>query len=165
MRLFSKTGCLVILGFIWVLTGVVLLPMGLNLMLLSIQDGYLLATPEKFSAVRELASYVGGLEHAAIILMVVCLLFGRIGARIWFEKKLLSAAQAIIGREGSRVGVLLGHAFKVVLVGLIFLGLGLFGGGIMSKDLLAMIEMLVGSAAIYVAFVYFRFAMAKSSQV
>jgi hypothetical protein len=153
----KRVGCSIAIGIAWVVSGVCLLPYGLNFVLTFLEREYIAGSSYLFSIVDIIAPFVGGVEYGAIILMVFCILFGRFSARYFLEERICNTVEKLV-YSMSFVDVL-SHFFKVFIIFAVFAGIGFLGKERVGYDVLAALEITTGSAAIYIGFSYFRNTM------
>ena len=157
----KRTGCSVAIGITWLLSGMVMLPYGLNFVLTYLEEEYIAGPSQKVSIVDNIAPFVGGVEYGVIILIAFCILFGRILSRFVFEKK-VHADVAYITTDATFLDIM-ATFFKIVIVLVIFSSVGYFGKPWFASDFLAAVEMLAGATALSIAFSYFRNTMVVKS--
>ena len=152
-----RTGCSVVIGITWLLSGLFMLPYGLNFILTYLEKEYISGPSDKISIVDNIAPFVGGVEYGVIILMAFCILMGRILSRFVFEKRVHADVAHIT--TDSTFSDVMANFFKIVVITVIFSSVGFFGGVWFASDFLAAVEMLAGATALSVAFSYFRNTM------
>lgn len=157
----SPTAAIISSGAFWLIIGLFLLIKGLNLIVLATHAQHFAV---KAALIPHLASWVGGIEQGALVLIAFGLLIGLVKGRFVLAKTvkrvvahILSLAPAIKLNEIYTTRYLLLIACMVMLgVGIRFLGL--------PADIHGLIDVAIGSALINGAMVYFRFALFKTSR-
>lgn len=154
----SHAVLIAISGLIWLAVGGWLLPLGLNLIITGVHHAQL---SDEYSAplLRFLADYVGGMDQAALLLVVLGLFIGQLKGRHVLGK----SAQRGIERvktfsNPTELTNIYSAKYYILLGGMMGLGIGIKYLGL-PNDVRGLVDVAIGSALICGAMIYFRSAV------
>jgi len=150
----SHKKLIIVSGLVWLAIGVYLLQLGLGLLIGSLQS----TQESHLPVIKFLSHYIGGVEVAALLLVVAALYIGYFKGRFILGK---SAKRGVARIRTFSDPAPLKNIYEpkyYVLIGLM-VGLGIsikFLG--LSNDVRGFVDVIIGSALINGAMVYFRLA-------
>ncbi|MEI8365823.1 MAG: hypothetical protein WCF65_05325 [Parachlamydiaceae bacterium] len=159
----SHSKLITLSGLVWFAIGVYLLQLGLTLIF-----GNFHMPAELFQHhlpfIHALMGYIGGKEIAAILLVIIALYAGYLKGRYVLGK----SAQRGIDRIGtlpnpSHIKTIYAPAYYLLLGGMVVLGISIKYMGL-SNDVRGLIDVIIGSALINGAMIYFRAARENKAQ-
>lgn len=151
----SHTAMIVISGLVWLAVGCMLLPMGLNFMVESILQANLLTL--KRPLLDSLAPLFGGLESALLVVIAICLFIGYAKGRYVFAKTVRKSVERILTLPNPVcLSKIYTPKYYLLLGGMVFLG---FLARLCPLDIRGAIDVIIGSALINGAMMYFRYAV------
>lgn len=152
----SHAKLITISGLIWFGIGVYLLQLGLNLLIGGVQSPDF--STSNYPLLRTISPYVGSIETAAIVLVVVALFVGYFKGRYVLGKSAQRGAERI--RSFSNPAPLqhiYSAKYYILLGSMVALGISIKYLGL-SNDVRGLIDAIIGSALINGAMIYFRLA-------
>lgn len=159
LKLSHKT-LILISGAIWMLIGCFLLPLGVNFLVESTQNKQMVLK-ESYPIINHLAPYIGGIEETALILLFLSLYIGYLKGRYVLGKSARKGVDRIIAFPNpTSLGNIYSLRYYVLLICMILLGLSIKYMGL-SLDIRGIVDVIIGSALIYGAAIYFRYAFAR----
>ena len=160
MKCSHKT-LIVISGFVWLLVGVFLLQLGLGLLLSDFQVSSIAHNQETW--VKMLGPYVGSLEIAALILVAIALYIGYFKGRFVLGKSAKRGVARIATLSNpAPITHIYGAKYYILLGGMIALGMSIKYIGL-NNDIRGFIDIIIGSALINGAMIYFKEAKMKKA--
>lgn len=142
-------------GLVWMAVGCFLLPLGLKLLIGSAQNELGLSLP----LLGSLASYVGGLEEAALVMTTIALFIGYIkGKHVLGKSAKRSIARILTFSNPTTLANIYSRAYYILLGSMIVLGMSIKWLGL-SDDIRGVVDIAVGAALINGALIYFRSAL------
>lgn len=156
---FSHATLTAVSGFIWLAIGGFLLSLGLRLIVGSIQPEFAYFE-KRFPILDTLAPYFGGIEQAALLLIVLCLLIGYLKGRYVLGKSARSGvARLLTFPNPTSIGNLYSTKYYILLGGMVGLGMSIKYLGL-PNDVRGAVDVAIGAALINGAMIYFRLAYA-----
>lgn len=156
----SHTTLVVISGLIWLAVGCLLLPLGLNFIVESILKDNL--TTLNHPLLDPLMSLTGGPDQAVLVLIAIALWIGFIKGRFVFAKTVQSSVERILSLPNpSSIGQIYTKKYYILLGSMILLGVLM---RFMPIDVRGAVDIVIGSALIQGAMLYFRQAFSIQSQ-
>jgi hypothetical protein len=156
----SKTAWIVISGVIWLIVGIGLLTLGLNLIIFKAQ----LDPTDTLSLIAKLAPLTGGREQAALVIVAAGLILGFIKGRYVLGKTVKRVAERIFSLSYPIRFSQVYHKSYLLLIGcMIFLGLLMKWTGL-PLEIRGTVDVAIGSALMNGAMAYFRIALAVNKQ-
>jgi hypothetical protein len=151
----SHTTMLVISGFIWLAIGCFLLPLGLNFVVESIlKDNWAM---ENHPLLNPLAKWVGGAEQAVLFLITAALWVGFMKGRFVFAKTVQKSVDRILLLSNPvEISQIYTKKYYLLLGSMFFLG---FLMKFTPMDVRGAVDIIIGSALIQGAVLYFRQAI------
>jgi hypothetical protein len=150
----SHTTLIVISGLVWLAVGCFLLPLGLNFIAQSMS---LETAAEGRPVLNNLAPYVGGLEQAAIALIVIALGIGYLKGTKIFSKTVQSSVDRIRSLPNpAPISQIYTKKYYILLGSMVFLG---FLVRFLSNDIRGAVDVVIGSALINGAVLFIRQAL------
>lgn len=151
MLKFSHTTLIYLSGFIWLAVGCFLLPLGLNFVVESL-------LPENASLshpiLNFLGAFAGGMESAALVWIALALLIGFIKGNKVFSKSVDKSVTRILSLPNpAPLTQIYTPAYYVLLGSMVLLG---FLVRFTPQDIRGGVDIVVGSALIHGAMLYFR---------
>lgn len=154
----SHTKLIVISGLIWFVIGIYLLRLGLNLMMASI------AGLENYPLINMLRPYLNTAENVTLLLVVLALMIG------YFKGNFVLGKSARRGVERIRsfpnptsIANIYSAKYYILLGTMIALGISIKYMGL-NSDIRGFIDVIIGSALINGAMVYFKLAKANKNE-
>lgn len=147
-------------GFVWMVVGCFLLPLGLNFII-----GALLKenAGASYPVLNFLAGYAGGLDEAALMWIAIALLVGFLKGKAVFSKSVKRSVKRILALPNpSGISKIYTPAYYILLGSMILLGVLL---RYVPIDVRGGIDVAVGAALINGAILFFRQAWAVRSQL
>ncbi len=148
----SHTTLIVVSGLIWLAIGCFLLSLGLNFVVESILKDNLISVHRPI--LDRLAPYAGGLESAALFLIVFGLFLGYLKGRYIFSKTVQKGVERILHLPNPTSLSKIYTQKYYLLLGLM-IGLGILVRW-MALDVRGGVDIIIGSALINGAMLYFR---------
>jgi hypothetical protein len=149
---------LLIMGGTWLLAGAWLLPLGLNFILTWVENNRFLMDPESGLILPYLSNLLGGVDAAAIILIVLGLALGNIKGRLVMQRAAIKKVKEVSALPNP-APILQAIGLKYILIIVLMVGIGM---GIkfldLSKDFRGFIDVAIGAALIQGGVTYFRYA-------
>ena len=159
---FSHTTLIVISGFVWLLVGVFLLQLGLSLLLSDFQTPSM--QNNQVTWVRMLAQHVGSIEVASVILVVVALYIGYFKGRFVLGKSARRGVARIATLSNpAPITQIYSAKYYILLGGMVALGISIKYMGL-NNDLRGFIDIIIGSALINGAMIYFSESRLKRAE-
>lgn len=155
----SHTKLIVLSGLIWFIIGVFLLRLGLNLIIVSIEDF------GNSPLIDMMRPYLGTVENVALLLVIVALVIGYFKGNFVLGKSARRGVERIKSFPNPTSILNIYSAKYYVLLG-VMVGLGLsikYLG--LNPDVRGFIDTIIGAALINGAMVYFKLAKADRDQV
>lgn len=158
----SHTTMVVLSGLIWLAIGCLLLPLGLNFIVESILQDNILTLSRPL--LDPLSSITGGRDQAALVLIALALWVGFIKGRYVFAKTVQKSVERILTLPNpARLSQLYTKKYYLLLGSMFLIG---FLVRFAPLDIRGFIDIIIGSALIHGAMLYFRKAFfIRSSQV
>lgn len=157
MLRFSHSVMIVLCGAVWFAVGAFLLPLGLKLMLNSV-DG-----EEGFPLIHSLAPHFGGAQQAALILIAICLYVGYCKSKFVLSKSVMRSVDRIKSFPNPMpLQQIYSRGYYLLLAAMVLLGMSIRFFGL-SDDIRGAIDIAIGSALINGAMLYFRVVLRPSS--
>lgn len=154
----NHTILIVISGLIWLAIGCFLLPLGINFITEVILKNYSSVDRPLLSA---LAPYLGGVESAALVWVALCLFIGYFKARYIFSKTVEKSVSRILSLPNpSPITQIYPLKYYLLLSSMVLLGVLVKW---MSLDVRGGIDIVIGSALISGAMLYFRQAFRQTA--
>jgi hypothetical protein len=146
-------------GLVWLIVGCALLPLGLNF----ITEGILNQNHlQNYPILNFLAPYSGGIEQAALILIVFALAIGFLKGRFVFAKSVQRSVNRILSLPNpAKIHHIYSLSYYLLLGSMLFLG---FLVKFLPIDLRGIVDVIIGSGLINGAVLYFRQAWALRQQ-
>ncbi|CUI16546.1 Conserved putative membrane protein [Candidatus Protochlamydia naegleriophila] len=156
----SHTTLVVISGLIWLAVGCLLLPLGLNFIVESILKDNL--TTMSRPLLDPLMSLTGGPDQAVLVLIAIALWVGFIKGRFVFAKTVQSSVDRIRSLPNpANISQIYTKKYYILLGSMILLGVLMRFTPI---DVRGAVDVIIGSALIQGAMLYFRRAFSTRSQ-
>lgn len=148
---FSHATLISLSGLVWLLVGVVLLPLGLNFVV----DSLLIENSlQSHPVLNFLAPYVGGQESAALVWISIALLIGYLKGRKVFAKSVNRSVNRILTLPNpAPLSKIYTPGYYILLGSMILLGILM---RFTPMDVRGGVDIAVGSALINGAVLYFR---------
>lgn len=158
----SHTKMVFISGLIWFTVGVYLLQMGIKLLLSGVHSTPN-ATAGNYPLLHFLENHLGNIEFAAILLLACALLIGYFKGRYVLGKSARRGVDRILSFPNPmKLTDLYSAKYYILLGTMVFLGISLKHVGL-NHDVRGWIDVVIGSALINGALVYFHSAYALNS--
>lgn len=146
----SHSALIFISGCIWLAIGCILLPLGLNFLMQSIEPTSTASKP----FLDSIAPYVGGLEKAALVLVVLGLAIGYLKGTKIFSKSVNRSVDRILSLPNpSPLSQIYAKKYYILLASMVLLG---FLVRFLPNDIRGFVDVIIGSALINGAMMYFR---------
>lgn len=159
MKLSHKT-LILLSGMIWMVIGCFLLSLGLGFILESVEIGRT-KFEGNFPLVDSLMPYLGGLEQAALILIVFGLFIGYLKGRYVLGKSAVKGVQRIqTFPNPTELSNIYSKKYYILLGTMVGLGMSIKYLGL-SSDIRGVVDVIIGSALINGAMLYFRLAFSQ----
>lgn len=159
----SHTALIVISGLVWLGIGIFLLSLGLNLIVGSTQ--YEVLVIGKHTPILETLAPHFGLEQAALLLVVLCLAVGYAKGRFVLGKSARrGVARILTFSNPTSIANIYSGPYYLLLAAMIGLGMSIKFLGL-PDDVRGAVDVIIGSALINGAMIYFRLAFAISQKV
>lgn len=148
---------IVISGLVWFVIGVYLLQLGLNLLLGGI-DPSSTVPKDHYPLVTTLYSYIGSVENAALVLIVIALFIGYLKGRYVLGKSAQRGVARILSFPNpADLSRIYSGKYYILLAAMVGLGISIKYMGL-SNDVRGFIDAIIGSALINGAMIYFKLA-------
>jgi len=145
-------------GLVWMIVGLWLLPLGLNLLLSDTQTG-LIVDSSRYPLIGALAPYFGGWEQAALLLVAAGLLIGFFKGRYVLGKSAKRGIERIQSFPNpASLSKIYSPKYYILLGTMIGLGISIKLLGL-ANDIRGFIDVAIGAALINGAVIYFREAL------
>lgn len=150
----SHAALVAISGVIWLAVGCFLLPQGLKLLLTSP------SSDAEAPLLRLLAPYLGGAETTALLLIVLCLLVGRLKGNYVLRKSVQRSINRIVTFPNpTSIANIYSRGYYLLFGSMVLLGMSIKWLGL-ANDIRGVIDVAIGAALITGAMLYFRQAIA-----
>lgn len=160
IKLSHKT-LIVISGFIWMAIGCFLLSLGVNFLVESTKHEQVLYSGH-YPVIDGLSTFVGGLEQAALVLISFSLFVGYLKGRYVLGKSAHRGVERIrLFPNPTSLGNIYSGKYYILLGAMVALGMSVKFFGL-SSDVRGVVDVVIGSALINGAMIYFRLAFARS---
>lgn len=154
----SHAKLITISGLVWFAIGLYLLQLGLNLLLEGARDAAL--AKSQYPLLKGLLPYIGSLEAAAMLLVVVALFIGYFKGRYALGKSAKRGVQRILTFPNPMpLKNIYSGKYYILLGSMVLLGISIKYLGL-SNDVRGVIDAIIGSALINGAMIYFKMAQA-----
>lgn len=155
----SHKALIVISGLVWLVMGIFLLQLGLGFLVGNLDNGN-----QHLPVVQTLASFFGGKEIAAIILILFATYLGYFKGRYVLGKSAKRGVERIYTLDNPAPLHHIYNARYYLLIGImVALGLSIKYMGL-SNDIRGIVDILIGSALVNGSIIYFRLANQEKSQ-
>jgi len=159
---FSHSKLIIFSGLVWLGVGTYLLQLGLGLLLGDFQASS--TASNHLPVVNALAQYVGGMEVAAIVLLIVALYIGYFKGRYVLGKSAKRGADRIATLSNpAHIKQIYSAKYYILLGGMILLGMSIKFLGL-SNDIRGVVDVIIGTALINGAMIYFREAKLRRAE-
>ena len=159
----SHTKIIVISGLIWMAIGVYLLQLGLGLLLTGLHPSASQPAAH-LPMVQAIALYVGGMETAALLLVIVALYIGYFKGRYVLGKSAQRGVDRILTFPNPMpLQSIYSPKYYILLGGIIALGMSIKFLGL-NNDIRGLVDVIIGSALVNGAMIYFRLAQSESQK-
>lgn len=149
----SHVTLIVLSGLIWLVVGSVLLFLGLNFLI----EGVLRENAVQFKPILNFLAPYFGLEQGILALVALCLAIGYMKGRYVLIRSVQKGVEHIISLPApASISRMYTKKYYVLLSSMIFLG---FLAKFLPLDVRGSIDVIIGSALLYGALLYFRHAM------
>jgi hypothetical protein len=143
-------------GLVWLLVGVVLLSVGTRFVLETLRQPLLTQLPHRFSVIQLLGNVFSNTTQCAMITIILALLIGMIKGRTVLAKSVKRQIKRIESLpEPASCLYLYDKSYYLLIAFMVLLGIGLRFSPI-TLDTRGAIDMVIGSALINGAMLYFR---------
>jgi hypothetical protein len=151
----SHTKMIALSGLIWFGIGIYLLQLGLNLLLTGVQADF---STSSYPLLRNLAPYVGSVETAVLILVVVALFIGYFKGRYVLGKSARKGVERIRSFPNpAPLAKIYSAKYYILLGSMVALGISIKYMGL-SNDVRGLIDAAIGAALVNGAMIYFKLA-------
>lgn len=145
-------------GIVWLIVGCVLLPLGLNFVLSPLKDSSVVYYP----LLNFFSTWTGGLEAGATLLIALSLAVGFLKGRFVFAKSVQRSVARILSLPNpSDITKIYAFSYYLLLGSMFFLG---YLVKFLPLDLRGGVDIIIGSALINGAVLYFRQGWALRQQ-
>jgi hypothetical protein len=152
----SHSALVLISGLVWLAVGCFLLPLGLSLLVTST---YSREFVDSLPMLNSLAPYVGGLQQAALFIIVIFLFIGNMKGRYVLGKSVQRSVNRITSFPNpTSLTNIYSRGYYILFASMIGLGMSIKFFGL-SNDIRGAIDIAVGAALISGALLYFRNAI------
>lgn len=158
----SHKKLIVLSGLVWLAIGIYLLQMGLGFLVGGLQAS---ATGEgHLPMVKFLSQYVGGMEIAVLIVVMAALYIGYFKGRYVLGKSAKRGVERIQSFENpAPIKNIYSAKYYIIIGSMVALGISIKYMGL-SNDVRGMVDVIIGSALVNGAMIYFRMAqLSKAS--
>lgn len=163
MLKFSHAKMITFSGLVWFVIGFYLLELGLSLLVGNLNVGSDV-TRESHPLLHALAPYLGSIEMTALALVVVALLIGYLKGRYVLGKSAKRGADRLKAMDSPiHITKIYSPTYYLLLGGMVCLGISIKYFGL-SNDIRGWIDVIIGSALINGAMIYFKIARQSRSQ-
>jgi hypothetical protein len=160
IKLSHKT-LIVLSGFIWMGIGCMLLSLGINFLVESALHEQALYSGN-YPVIDGIASFAGGLEQAALVLVAFSLLIGYLKGRYVLGKSAYKGVERIrLFSNPTSLTNIYSAKYYILLAAMVGLGMSVKFLGL-PVDVRGMIDVAIGSALINGAMIYFRLAFERN---
>lgn len=156
----SHKKLIIISGSIWFVIGVYLLRLGMNLLHAGITD----PSTGSYPLLENLKPYLGSVENVAMLLVVFALFIGYLKGRYVLGKSAQRGVERIrTFSDPTSITNIYSAKYYILLGGMVALGITIKYMGL-NGDVRGVIDMIIGSALINGAMIYFKFAQTLKNQ-
>ncbi len=151
----SHKKLIILSGLIWILPGIYLMRLGLNLLVTSAQGDILDGT---HPVLRPLSGLFGGAQTAVIFVVILCLFIGYLKGRYVLGKSAKRGVERIRSFPNpAPLKKIYAPRYYLLLGGMIGLGMGIKYLGI-NSEVRGIVDTIIGAALLNGSVIYFRLA-------